>query len=61
MNKHLKAIESNGDYGVKDTEDGFSMWWPNEATQAEIRASEDPEALAVKICDEEPGRGEWSN
>lgn len=59
--QNLKAIESNGDYGVKDIEDGMSIWWPDKKAQEEIQASEDPAAKAVEICNMEPMRGTWSN
>lgn len=42
---------------VADSEGG--RWWPNEAAAAEIAASADPAAAAVRMCDEQTDRGEW--
>jgi hypothetical protein len=41
-------------------EDGV-RWWPSDEALEEIEASDDAEATAVRICDEEPMRGEWKS
>ena len=59
----LKAITSwdgeTEEVGVEDTEGG--VWWPNDDAQTAIQAADDPKAAAIKMCDETPMRGEWSN
>lgn len=42
---------------VRDLEGG--IWWPNDEASAEIMAAADPEKTAMRICDNEPMRGEW--
>lgn len=44
---------------VRDLDGG--RWWPSEEALDEIRASADPEAEALRICDEEPTRGRWAD
>lgn len=44
-------------YCVEDT--SGQVWWPDEDTAAEIASSDDPAAAALRICEEEPLRGEW--
>lgn len=42
---------------VRDLDGG--RWWPSAEALDEIRASADPEAAALRICEEEPTRGRW--
>lgn len=42
---------------VEDTSGG--VWHPDEETQAIIQASTDPPATSIRLCDQEPMRGEW--
>lgn len=44
---------------VRDLDGG--RWWPSAEALDEIRASADPEATALRICDEEPTRGRWAD
>lgn len=44
---------------VLDTDGG--RWWPSDEALAEIEASDDPEATALRICENEPMRGQWRN
>lgn len=46
-------------YCVEDT--SGQVWWPDEATAAEIAASDDPKAAALRICEDQPMRGEWKS
>lgn len=46
---------------VRDNVDGLSLWYPDADALAEIEASEDPMATAVRICRHETRRGHWSN
>jgi len=46
-------------YGWSVESDCGGRWWPDAATAAEIEASDDPAATALRICDEETMRGEW--
>lgn len=34
-------------------------WWPDDATTLEIAESSDPAVTALRICREDPCRGEW--
>ena len=43
-----------------EDEDG-GVWWPGEGAQDEIADAWDPRAEAVRICREDPSRGEWSS
>lgn len=42
---------------VRDPDGG--VWWPSEEAAAEIAASDDPGATAIRMCTTEPMRGEW--
>jgi hypothetical protein len=42
---------------VEDREGG--VWHPSDEARAEIEASDDPAATAVRICHDTPLRGEW--
>ncbi len=42
---------------VVDPDDG--VWWPSDEAEAEIQASDDPAATAVRIATQDPMRGEW--
>ena len=42
---------------VVDREGG--IWWPSEEASYEIEASSDPSTTAIRLCVEEPYRGEW--
>ena len=53
----LKAIESVDGYSVQDPAGG--RWWPRDEAAAEIAASADPAAAAVRICTTQPMRGAW--
>lgn len=54
----LTAIETDGTWAVDDAVDG-GRWFPGDEAEAEILASEDPAATAVRICRESPMRGTW--
>jgi hypothetical protein len=51
------AERCDGCWIVRDA--GGQRWWPSDETQAEIAASDDPAAEALRICREQPTRGEW--
>ena len=54
----LSAEENVYGWHVIDFRGG--VWWPNDDASAEIEASDDPAAAAVRICEEADERGEWS-
>ena len=54
---NLTASLRNNTWTVTDSNGG--VWWPNDPTAAEIAASTDAAATAVRICDTQPTRGEW--
>ena len=64
MKGHLTAIDMH-DGGwpacivVEDCEGG--IWHPSDDAAAEIAATDDPCAAAVKMCRSAPGRGRWSS
>jgi hypothetical protein len=39
-------------------EDG-GQWWPSEEAIAQINSASNPEAEALRICEEDPMRGTW--
>ena len=53
----LIAEKTSGMMTVRDTDGG--RWFPSDEALAEIEASADQEAAALRICDEQPTRGEW--
>jgi len=56
--KQMMTTSFNDDtITVTDAEGG--IWWPNQEAEAEIMASEDPEAKAIEICHTQPMRGTW--
>lgn len=57
--RNLTVEVRDGVYVVVDAEGG--VWWPHEAASREIEAAADPEALALRICNETPMRGEWKS
>lgn len=59
--ENLKIVRDNDNIGVRDVEDGLSIWWPKADAQAEIQAANDPEAAALKMCETDPMRGDWHN
>lgn len=48
-------------FGVRDSIDGISVWWPREDAQQEIQAAKNPEKAAIEICQFKPSRGDWHN
>lgn len=42
---------------VRDAAGG--LWYPDDETVDQIRSAKDPEAEALRICQEEPMRGTW--
>lgn len=52
-----RAVETDGTWAVEDAAGG--RWFPGDDAEAEILASEDPAATAVRICRESPMRGTW--
>ena len=54
---HLSAEEWYDAWLVRDERGG--VWHPDEITQAEIQASDDPADRAIEICTTEPMRGAW--
>jgi hypothetical protein len=57
MKGHLTAIAVV--VGVEDCEGG--IWHPSDDAAAEIAATDEPCAAAVKMCRSAPGRGRWSS
>jgi hypothetical protein len=55
----LEAQENDGDFCVIDPDGG--VWWPSDDAAAEINASSDPKATAIRIATENPMRGTWHN
>lgn len=53
----LTAATRNDIIVVIDSDGG--IWWPSAETSDEIRRAENPEALAVEICESAPMRGTW--
>lgn len=53
----LSARQVYGSWLVEDWAGG--VWRPSLEADAEIEASEDPAATALRICREQPMRGEW--
>lgn len=53
----FKAEEINGEWTVLDTDGG--RWWPSDEAAEEISASDRPDVAALRICADEPMRGEW--
>ena len=53
----LTAVETDGTWVVEDAAGG--RWFPGDEAEAEILASSDPAATAVRICRESPMRGTW--
>ena len=53
----LRTETSDNTLTVTDPQGG--VWWPDAEATAEIEASDDPEATAIKIATDEPMRGEW--
>lgn len=51
------VLEEFSVWAVDDPAGG--RWWPGAETAAEIDASDDPEATSLRICQEQPMRGEW--
>jgi hypothetical protein len=51
------AQQNEGIWTVIDPQGG--CWWPDEDAAAEIDASADPAATAIRIAMEAPMRGEW--
>ena len=58
MKGHLTAIDTHG-IAVEDCEGG--IWHPSDDAAAEIAATDDPCAAAVKMCRTAPLRGRWSS
>lgn len=54
----LTAVETDGAWAVDDAVDG-GRWFPGDDAADEIAASNDPAATAVRICREQPMRGDW--
>lgn len=58
LNKQLFTTDTiDNIVTVIDSEGG--RWIPSKEAQAEIKASPNPEAAAIRICAEEPMRGVW--
>lgn len=55
----LTATHNRYGWSVEDSEGG--RWWPDADTKTEIEESDDPEATALRICRDDPGRGTWHN
>ena len=53
----LTAVETDGTWAVDDAAGG--RWFPGDDAADEIAASNDPAATAVRICREQPMRGDW--
>lgn len=53
----LAATELHETMCVRD--DSEQVWWPSDEAAEEIDASGDREATALRICREQPMRGEW--
>lgn len=51
------AQHYDGQIVVQDTDGG--IWWPNEEAAAEIAAADDPEEVAIEMCESVPMRGTW--
>lgn len=51
------VLEEFSVWAVDDEAGG--RWWPGAEAAAEIDASDDPESVALRICREDPMRGEW--
>lgn len=58
MNTLTATIDTDDIY-VTDSEGG--VWRPSEEAAAEILASDDPEAAAIRIATTAPMRGEWKS
>ena len=54
---NLTADYADNIMTVIDADGG--RWWPSEEAAAVIDGSSDPEWTAVRICRDEPMRGEW--
>ena len=55
---HIDTDSPDGDYTYVADSDG-GRWWPSAEALAEIRASSDPAAIAIRIATDQPMRGEW--
>ena len=53
----LTAVETDGTWAVDDAAGG--RWFPGDDAETEIDASDDPAATAVRLCREQPMRGDW--
>ena len=53
----LTASENN--YGWYVTDSAGGVWCPKDEAYAQINASDDPAAEAIRICIETPMAGEW--
>lgn len=53
----LSAEVFDGEVSVVDARGG--RWWPDQTARQQILDAEDEEAEAVRICNEEPMRGQW--
>ena len=53
----MEARETDGQWSVVDLDGG--VWWADSDADQEINDSANPEATAIRICEEEPTRGEW--
>lgn len=53
----LRAEGSDDSWSVVDPEGG--VWWPSDEAADEIAAAQDSAAMAVRICTEQPMRGDW--
>jgi hypothetical protein len=47
----------HGEWTVADPNGG--RWWSSAEARAEIEASADPQATALRICNKTPTRGKW--
>jgi len=54
----LRAVKMAEGWAVDDIEGG-GRWFPDTEAARDIAAASDPADEAVRVCDEEPMRGEW--
>lgn len=57
VKSNLAVSVCHDTYTVADECGG--RWWPSDEASEEIDASAEPEATALRICTEQPMRGEW--
>jgi len=57
MKDKLTARKCSAGWAVEDF--SGAIWWPNPQAESEIEHSEDPHAVALELCENDPMCGEW--